>query len=189
MANSLNKSINKTLKNLEKYEKYLNQQEIQRKQLQAEYTKKLLEEIEFIMHHAVTQFYDSYSRHVYMPTGNLYNAYKVTDKTKKGNNTNEYNISIELGAEFMKEKYERGATADYIYNLSFVKGFHGGAFSSTAPSSSVPYWREPVPFYTSWYKPAVHTTPPRSIILKELKELKTKGKYEIYNQLKKKIMR
>ena len=87
------------------------------KELLADWDKKVKFELELIAEAAVSDFYLDYTPKRYVRQEDLYNAYKVIAKNG--------DWRIEMGSEFMQGEHD--APNDYIYNLSFVGGWHGGA--------------------------------------------------------------
>lgn len=77
-----------------------------------------------IIKKSIQEFYDDYKprgkKGGYKRKKDLFNAYKFT-------RINGNKFLFETGAQFMKKKHR--ASNEYIYNLSFVSGWHGGAIS------------------------------------------------------------
>ena len=112
-----------------------------------------------------THFYDRYKPHRYRRKKSLFDAYKIT-KTKTG-------VKWDFSSEYMQKGLHR-VDNEYIFQNSFIKGFHGGAdrinnveksrYKQPHPNEGTPYWRTPFPNshldvgnpYQFWYsKPAI----------------------------------
>lgn len=125
------------------------------------YKKKAKQDMESIARRTIDLFYGDYDPHKYDRWGDLYNAFKVTvnDKVWK----------IEYKSSFMK--YPHRASNEYIFMLSFVSGYHGGAINGPdhpAPGTlygpnligqGIPYYRT-FPYYKAWSRPAVKSESP-----------------------------
>lgn len=108
------------------------------KELQAELTAMVTKDIEKAVFRAVHQFYASYRPDKYIRYGSLYNAYNLSFDNNK--------MTLEFGSEFM-EKCHRvdKKDEDYIYEVMFKGGWHGGATSGTFygqehPAPGIPYY-------------------------------------------------
>ena len=129
------------------------------------YQKKAKREMTQIARMAVDNFYDSYAPHVYDRWGDLYNAFKVT--------VNNSIWKIDYKSNYMR--YRHRVSNDYIFELSFIGGYHGGAVNGPnhpAPGSlygpnligsGIPYYRE-FPYYKTWTIPAKKSESPYLII-------------------------
>lgn len=121
------------------------------------YIQKGKKDINQIARNVIDEFYESYDPIYYADDrwGDLYNAYKVTVNNKVW--------KIEYGAQFMK--YRHRASNEYIFELAFEWGYHGGAWNGpNHPEPGVPYYRK-YPFYKQWSRPATFASfsPYRSI--------------------------
>lgn len=89
----------------------------------------------------------------------LYNAYKI--------NATDDNWSIDLGPEFMQ--YEHHQSNEFIYENSFVQGYHGGSFGEDDYSEvDIPFYRGPYGKWTYWTYPAAQDeVSPEEYILKQ----------------------
>lgn len=115
----------------------------------------------FIAKNAVDFFY-RYPKKSYHRTFDLYNAYDIGIK-------NGCYLSIKLGPELMKHYHHQGN--DFVYENSFVKGYHGGSFGidRNGEIAATPYWRTPAPFFSEWYKyPAPKSSSIRNNIIEQL---------------------
>ena len=99
---------------------------------------------EMILRTAVDSYYESYSPHLYNRTESLYSVMDVK-YTSDG-------FKLVFG-ESLRGNHRVGN--DYIYDVMFKKGFHGGA-----PHNGDYYWRYPgpqaaaslgIPPYITWY--------------------------------------
>ena len=106
---------------------------------------KLINEVELIVKTAIDDYYDSYVPHIYKRTESLYSIFDI-EYTKNG-----FNIIFDEG----KMNNNHRADDDYIYDVMFKKGYHGGA-----PYNGDYYWRYPSPQlaqelhispFISWY--------------------------------------
>lgn len=66
--------------------------------------------------------------------------------------SHELDFDFKLGAEFMKSSHK--ASNEWIYENSFVLGWHGGA---PKDGSEARYWRKPHPYYYRWGRVAENT--------------------------------
>jgi len=102
------KIINKAINNIEEATKKINEQ------LDREYEK----DIKALMDQAVQEFYDDYTDlRGYKRKHDLFNAYRVSVKGLEA--------YIKTSSEFMKKRHR--ADNEYIYNMAFISGWHGGA--------------------------------------------------------------
>ena len=123
--------------------------------LKESYPKKLKEALEDAARYEIARWYAEYDPHLYNRQRGLYHAYKIT--------TDVFSYDIEFGPEFMDEAgINHRATNEYIYNLAFMEGYHGGAKyvrdgkvqrgSEPHPNPGTPYWRTPAGKYTHWFE-------------------------------------
>ena len=121
---------------------------------------------DLIFRTAIDVYYDSYSPFVYERTESLYSVFKPR-KTKNG-------FKLFFDARYMKGGHR--VDNEYIYNVMFKKGYHGGA-----PHNGDYYWRWPsprtlhesgIPPYSMWYLwgPAVQSESPWDRIKAEWSE-------------------
>ncbi len=94
----------------------------------------------------VNEFYGSYAPNLYGRTGGL--------KTfAKPEIVGSEDFVFQFGPEYGSGSYDAGL--EYIFIKVFMLGWHGGADSGpNHPSSGVPYWRTPYPYYRHWGKQA-----------------------------------
>lgn len=125
--------------------------------------KERLEELNNLMQDSVSEFYDAYTPHVYDREYRLYDVVQVrTDERKT-------DFKVVYMAEFLPP-YD--VAEEYIYDLIFLHGYHGGATSGKTkagvehPDGKTPYWKKPVPTFTEWGKKAKKTTSIKYIINK-----------------------
>ena len=124
------KIINKAINNIEEATKKIN------KQLDKEYEK----DIKALMDQAVQEFYDDYTDlRGYKRKKDLFNAYKVSVEGLEA--------SIKTGSEFMTKRHR--VSNEYIYNMAFVSGWHGGAPYVNDIEESV--WGVPHPNPAKYY--------------------------------------
>ena len=134
-------------KKIEQAEKYVDKYE--------KFKLDMVSDLDYICRTIVDDFYSDY-----MPKGSdpiyyvrkydLYNAYKIIidDDTWEVD-------------EDWKYMHEHGKWNEYIYDLSFVRGYHGGAISGDGhPDPGIPYWRNPFPTFNNWGRPAAVSQSP-----------------------------
>lgn len=148
--------------------------------IKPKYDKKAKFALELLGDHAVTQFYDSYSPHVYTNRKeDLFNAYKFSI-----NSDGSYSLNDK--AEYMHGGHR--ASNEVIYTNSFIFGYHGGATESKKgdhPNPGEPWWRAPVGEWTYWLSPAVQGPSPKDIIDSEfsgvIEPIEQQLAEEVYN--------
>lgn len=109
----------------------------------------------------ITKWYSSYSPIIYDRVGSLYDMFKVRINGTK--------LLVDIDGEGLS------GLSEYLYNLTFVEGYHGGAKSGTSyyrspqgtklmafphPQPGVPYWKTPIPEFYRWGRPAVRSFSP-----------------------------
>lgn len=120
------------------------------KEIQVEFEKTVVNDITTIVTNAVSLYYKSYSPKRYIRYGSLYDAYNITIK----NNT----LILELGSEFMPKVHRVDEKdPDYIYQVMFKGGWHGGAtsgifYGNPHPNPGTPWWVDGVSH--NWMKKA-----------------------------------
>ena len=112
-------------------------------------------DLEYIARKTVDEFYDDYEPLMYERYGDLYNAYKLT-ASKQPNGM----FSFEILYDWSFMHYTHRVSNEYIYENSFIYGWHGGARTGpNHPNSGEAWWREPSPYYTNWKSPASQSEP------------------------------
>ncbi len=101
---------------------------------------------------AVNEFYGAYGPIYYDRNGEL-GSFAYPQVIGGGQE-----FSFQLGAEFGDDYHRIGN--QYIYNVVFRQGYHGGAKHNGGY-----YWRTPIPYFTYWGRRAVKTTSPRDLIV------------------------
>lgn len=115
---------------------------------------------------AVDQYYEAYTPQAYRRTESLYKAYRIRKK-KAG-------FDLLVGGEFIPDSHR--VSSEYIYDVMYKKGYHGGA-----PHNNSYYWRFPgptlakelgIPRYIAWYPfgPAPQTQSPYEVFKREWDE-------------------
>lgn len=124
--------------------------------IRPKYNKRVKFNLELIAERAVEVFYESYDPpHVYSRQEGLLKAFKVIATNDEW--------SLETGAEYIQASYRVGT--DYVFENSFVRGYHGGAIGGPKhPSPGTPWWK----LYGKWYKPATKGPAPEDLINKEV---------------------
>lgn len=129
----------------------------------------------------VWKWYKSYSPKIYHRKRTLYFGFKVTG----GNGE----LEIYFGSDMMYhvhfvDKYD----PTYIFENSFMGGFHGGAISGeNHPNPGIPYWRTPPPDYPYWSVPAKHDESPYLRINAAFDEYEAKISKRLADKFDKKI--
>lgn len=117
-----------------------------------EYVDEIREQIEYIIRSVIDEFYEDYPDPIfYRRKYDLYNAvkFKVT-RTELDINASYKNLEYKHGYE---ENYN-----EYIYNLTFIGGYHGGAdIGPGHPNPGVPYYRN-FPTCNTWTRPALRAS-------------------------------
>lgn len=116
---------------------------------------KVAKDLERIAREAVIEFYGSYGPRSYERRETLLNIF-----TAGYNGTSVY-------IDFDSSKTSgRNIGGDYIYDLVFKQGYHGGARYGIEkyphPEPGIPYWKFRGNYHL-WYKPAVRDTSPYQI--------------------------
>lgn len=115
---------------------------------------------------AVDAFYSEGNTNEGGRTGDLYNAYDI------GISDGQY-LSLELGPDLMDGKHHQGA--EFVYENSFVRGYHGGSAGTDRNDETVdtPHFRVPGGKWTYWGEPAPRSSSIRNRIV---------GRCKIYNE-------
>ena len=119
---------------------------------------KLIRQAKLIVTTAIDSYYDSYSPYVYNRSESLYSIFSIEDTTS--------GFDLLFDESKLNGKHREGASGQYIYDVMFKKGYHGGA-----PHNGNYYWRYPspqfaselgIPPYITWYPfgPAIQTESP-----------------------------
>lgn len=115
---------------------------------------------------SVREYYASYHPHMYNRRKSLYNAYDIGIR-------NGDTLLFELGPDLMTEWHR--VSSDYIYEVMFKEGWHGGARDSNRddrkdfakhPNPGTPYWRMP--------------PTPRMMYIDEIDELHYVGRWKFW---------
>lgn len=136
--------------------------------LQKKYDKKFVEDLEDIGRQIISDFYSSYEPHLYHRKGSLKDVFKVTM-------SKDHRLTYEFNEDFMTASHR--VSNDYIYDIAFIKGWHGGAPKSDyqwSPADNQDlYYREPAPgkgvkAYTRWGRVAERAESPRDRMVEEM---------------------
>lgn len=130
---------------------------------------------------AVWEWYRSYRPKIYHRKKTLYYGFKVTGE--KGR------IQISFGPEEMYHvHYVDKIDPTYVFENSFMGGFHGGAtYGENHPDPGVPYWRTPPPNYPYWSFPAAHDVSPYLRINSAFDDYETKISNRLADKFEKRI--
>ena len=148
------KVVDKTMSDIEK--------------LQSKYDKKFVDDLNDIGNQIISDFYSSYEPHLYRRKGSLHHVFKV--KMSK-----DHVLTYEFSEEFLDADHR--VSNDYIYDIAFIKGWHGGASKKEYQWSPVDnqdlYYRAPAPgkgvkAYTRWGRVAERTESPRDRMVEEM---------------------
>lgn len=177
----------------EELEKFLNNKRKDlknlKKQIHKELDKKYTKDLTRITNRAIDAFYSAYKPKYYKRKYSLRYMYKIESKNGK--------VSMNFGGKYTTAKHGHGGKIldnEYIFNLSFIEGWHGGAKDirpdkierwGEHPETGIPYWRTPPmpweddngemqPPYTEWGIRAFNSKSPNEIIDEKLKEYKDK---------------
>lgn len=148
-----------------------------------EYPEKYKIELDEIRKDVVSKWYNTYEPYIYNRHMDLKNAAKVSLEG--------INYRVQFGSEFME--YEHRADNEYIYQNSFIDGYHGGASDGIEhPNPGIPYWRRPVPQFSQWGRPAKRSFSPyyemRRQMKNKIKEL-DKQKQDEFDKILERVMR
>lgn len=136
--------------------------------LAEKYSEDLNDELRMIAIRAIDGFYADYKPRMYERYGDLYNTYKIDV------NVENYSVvyDVDFSPEYMKYHAEN---RDYIYEICFMEGWHGGAVSGEGhPDPGVPWWRltfEQDKYSDGWYQEAKrYKKKPHDVIEKNMKK-------------------
>lgn len=133
------------------------------KRIIEEYPIKLEERLNEVGRQVVARWYADYEPTTYRRTRSLYQAFRVE---REG-----FNVNVEFDSELIEASHR--VSNDYIFENSFIEGYHGGADSGPKhPDLGTPYWRTPPPRYPRWYKktPAYHSFSPYDEMVSRMQE-------------------
>lgn len=131
---------------------------------------------------AVWKWYKSYSPIYYNRKRTLYYGFKVTGKNGV--------LKVHFGPEEMYHvHFVDKINPSYIFENSFMGGFHGGAIDGeNHPNPGVPYWRTPPPDYPYWSVPARQDESPYSRIDYAFDDYMMKFRSHLAKDFKRKIL-
>ena len=146
------------------------------------YIQKAVKKMNTIGRLQVWEWYKSYSPYQYRRKKTLYYGFKVEGGNGK--------IKVHFGPEDMyKIHFVDKLDPNYIFDNSFMEGFHGGARDGEDhPEPGTPYWRTPAPNYPFWGRPAIQTESPFQRIDKAFDEYTSELRDKLTADFKKKIM-
>ncbi len=151
--------------------------------LQSKYDKKFVDDLNDIGRQIISDFYSSYEPHLYRRKGSLKDVFRVTMSKN-------HVLTYEFSEDFLSADHR--ASNDYIYDISFIKGWHGGAPKSDYQWSPVDnqslYYRAPAPgkgvrAYTHWGRMAERTESPRDRMVEEMDASIEQNMKEMQKQL------
>lgn len=138
-----------------KFRKLADSIETAEKKTNEEIPKIAAPEIESASRFAVEDWYMAFNPDYYERTESLLNVYDIQPQIGA--------INVHLSSD---ELSGHRASNDYIYNLVFIQGWHGGAFQGFPP-----LWRTGFNF-SEWGKPAPKTTSAYMLMQKYISEKK-----------------
>lgn len=104
-------------------------------QITTKYADELRDELNSIAQSAIDDFYDDYTPNTYNRHGDIYNTYKVTVEIDEF----EINYKVDFDPKYMQY---HGGIKDYLFNIVFEEGWHGGAISGNGhPDPGTPWYR------------------------------------------------
>lgn len=122
---------------------------------------------------------DSADPHIYNRQRSLFKAFRV--QAKNGN------IDVEYDSDFMNG-YSHRVSNDYIFENSFVKGYHGGADNGPEhPAPGIPYWKK-WRDYSSWGRPATRSESPYELMEKQYNKIMGHSRKLFSNAVNRKII-
>lgn len=142
------------------------------------YPKKAEYELKKCAYAVIVEWYSKYNPKRYVRQGDLLHTFKIY-KNKDGELW-----SVEFGPEFME--YTHHQENDFIYENSFIQGYHGGSISEDA-GIDIPRWRTPVPYYKYWYSEAPQSFSPYEKIIDEMQSVSDSLDKEIQAKIEKAI--
>lgn len=144
------------------------------KDVSSQCAKLLYYKIKEISNEAIARYYNAYAPHMYKRKESLYDA--VDFGIRNGED-----FYWEYGADLINARHR--ASNEYIFDVMFMEGWHGGAKSGAGhPSPGTPHWKYPptarnmyleeydeivyVETWTLWYpSPAAKSTAPFDMIM------------------------
>lgn len=109
-----------------------------------DYDERYLLEGDLAIENVVEMFYDDYTPIAYDRQEDLYNAYEVSIEDGEW--------AYDFGAHLMQKEHH--GPNEYIYDNSFVEGYHGGdRYGDDHPQPGVPWWKA-LPTLDYWSRPA-----------------------------------
>lgn len=124
---------------------------------------KIVKDIDYICRTSIDAYYEAFTPNFYKRTESLYKAYRVK--------IDRNDVVIKLGGEFIPDTHR--VSTDYIYNMMFKEGWHGGAPRPDFDDGNL-YWRSPakkndgMPPFTFWGQIAPRTEAPFVMIEKRV---------------------
>ena len=146
------------------------------------YNDRIVKDLNRIARLEVWKWYKSYSPYEYTRQRTLYYAFKIVDKKNRM-------VSIRFGSSLMYPIHRVDQVdRDYIYENSFIRGFHGGAIDGPDhPNPGIPYWRTPKPDYPLWSYPAARSKSPYDRINEAFDKYEIRMRDKITNDFGRKL--
>ena len=145
------------------------------------YAKRAEKKINTMVRMNIYAWYKDYQPHIYHRKRTLYHAFNVSYSNG--------HLRVNFGPEDMYDVHR--VSPEYIYENSFVQGFHGGANQGPEhPNSGQPWWRTPPPKYSYWSSyPATYSWPsPYEKSVGEIKDYMTDVKSSLTAEFSKKVL-
>ena len=115
----------------------------------------IIKDVKTICRTSIDMYYDAYTPKTYDRYGSLYYAYKI--KIIRND------LIISFDPKYIPKVHRVDKeNPNYIYDVMFKEGWHGGALNYEH-GVSTPYWRKP-PYFKEWGERAVKSESPYEII-------------------------
>ena len=151
------------------------------KRLAKENTAERTEEFDEAVRQIVARFYASYEPKFYNRQRSLYTTFKVKP------DYSQFDVDVEFEPGFMEGSHR--TTNEYIFENTFVEGFHGGSrYGDDHPDPGTPYWRKPVPYYSEWSRPASQSFSPYQESMKRLQQIHVQMEQKYANEFQRKVL-
>lgn len=127
-----------------------------KREIELDFQTRIIKDIKDICRTSIDMYYDAYTPNTYDRNESLYKAYKI--KIQRDT------LIIRFSSDFIPKVHRVDKVdPDYIYNMMFKEGWHGGALRYDL-GVSTPYWRTPAPGFYEWGDRAVKSKAPYDII-------------------------
>ena len=149
-------------------------------EMDIKYAKKVEKDLKEVGKKVIDDWYSDYIPNLYRREYSLYKAFRVQVKNGK--------FSVSFSPYYMRAYHHR-VENDYIFDNSFLDGWHGGADKGKGhPFPGYPMYREPNPYYTNWYFIAERSFSPYEKIYDEMNKKIDEINEEYNAEFKKEIL-